>query len=265
MRPKGVASACYLVLSLFAGGCSLLPGVDDPPPSIAYERAGFFHCNVHDSLLLPDVVPIGYGLPPTATQEDADAEMLRFPNASTRSEGGCSFWVGRSPTRELTLFCPDCRSARRRWERSVAQPRPRAGEELFDGRVQSMDEVATVTMQQSDATTIFVGLRTLQQQVFHATTEQERGEALAAYRRVLRKLEEGWPGFTGYVVSVADKTPVRSTPKRTLEHQYDMCAFYPSVLRPPATRPVIDEIKPSDPELVALWEKAKAQSAQWAR
>ena len=76
-------------------------------------------CRVHGATMLPDTVPIHYGLITVSPEGHFEAASRLFPNAQIRSLGGCC--VGERKQRRV-LYCPDCRSANKAWVSSAVLP-----------------------------------------------------------------------------------------------------------------------------------------------
>jgi hypothetical protein len=80
-------------------------------------------CRVHDSQMLKTNVPITYGLIRLNDwgKAVALASSNSFPNAEVEVLAGCIIDSG-SPTQAVIYVCPECRSARQKWESDHPPP-----------------------------------------------------------------------------------------------------------------------------------------------
>ena len=231
MRRPRIAIGVLAVLLSAVGGCA--KGPYGPSLSTAYLKDGVYYCELHDRALRMDLVPIEYGYMPF-NKAYRELRITTFPNSERYAGGGCSY-DSDSPRHEWVWYCPDCRCAERCWEQqpeSVKQATEHPPELSLKTLTDDADAGAECVLRQTNDDLIRIRMQHLRFSLTESKDWNAFRRTLAAYGRVAKKLEAGWPGFSGEIVSISGKKLRRRTEWDVLEQEYVMWSIFPSCFNP---------------------------------
>ncbi|MFI5381701.1 MAG: hypothetical protein ACHRHE_20585 [Tepidisphaerales bacterium] len=180
------------------------------------------------------LVPIEYGYM-RFSKAYRELSITTFPNSARFCVGGCCVDAD-SPRHEWVWYCPACRYAEECWEKQP-DSRKQAIKQTSDSAMEKLPDDANawaaLALQQTDDESIIVCLQYLRLSMMQSQDMGFSRRMLDAYARVAKKLEAGWPGFSGEIVSISGKKHRRRTEHDLLEREYVLWSSWLMMFNPP--------------------------------